>query len=154
MARKSDIVDGLASDVEGLSKRQAGEAFDIIFDKITDELASYSNFGPEIQIAAPGGDFEDPNDYSFILSTYNSGDASYAWLAGTSMASTARMRMMSRLVVRFGTSAPAEPGSAASSRCSSTSSSNSASASARLFASLVAFTIMLSFSDMASEQPL
>ena len=52
-----------------------------------DELASYSNFGPQVQLAAPGGDFEHPSGYSQILSAYNNGDGGYAWLAGTSMAS-------------------------------------------------------------------
>lgn len=47
MARKSDIVEGLTSQVEGLSKRQAGEVFDIIFDKVTDLLAQ----GDRVQIA-------------------------------------------------------------------------------------------------------
>jgi DNA-binding protein HU-beta len=47
MARKSDIVEGLTSQVEGLSKRQAGEVFDIIFDKVTDLLAD----GDRVQIA-------------------------------------------------------------------------------------------------------
>ena len=47
MARKSDIVEGLTSQVEGLSKRQAGEVFDIIFDKVTDLLAD----GERVQIA-------------------------------------------------------------------------------------------------------
>ncbi|MEJ2205263.1 MAG: S8 family serine peptidase, partial [Gemmatimonadota bacterium] len=53
----------------------------------SDELSSYSNFGPEIALAAPGGDFEDPDSYSFILSSYYASNTSYAWLAGTSMAS-------------------------------------------------------------------
>ncbi|MCJ7629661.1 MAG: S8 family serine peptidase, partial [Longimicrobiales bacterium] len=51
----------------------------------SDGLASYSNFGAEIELAAPGGDFEDSNNYSFILSSYYSSDIGYAWLAGTSM---------------------------------------------------------------------
>lgn len=53
----------------------------------SDGLASYSNLGPEVELSAPGGDTEDPNDYSRILSSFYAGDASYAWLAGTSMAS-------------------------------------------------------------------
>ena len=53
----------------------------------SDELASYSNFGPQVELAAPGGDFGDPNNYGFILSAYNSSDSGYAWQAGTSMAS-------------------------------------------------------------------
>ncbi|MFW5947855.1 MAG: S8 family serine peptidase, partial [Gemmatimonadota bacterium] len=52
-----------------------------------DDLASYSNFGPEVELAAPGGDDEDPDGYSYILSSYNESSSSYAFLAGTSMAS-------------------------------------------------------------------
>jgi subtilisin family serine protease len=49
----------------------------------TGELASYSNYGSKITIAAPGGDFGDTRE-SLILSTYPFGD--YRFLAGTSMA--------------------------------------------------------------------
>ncbi len=56
-----------------------------------DTRASYSNYSPDIELSAPGGDGESlPNGYSLILSV--DGDAtevvtnSYAWLAGTSMA--------------------------------------------------------------------
>jgi subtilisin family serine protease len=52
----------------------------------SDGLASYSNFGPEVELAAPGGDDEDPNGYSYILSSYHESSTSYAFLAGTSMA--------------------------------------------------------------------
>lgn len=52
-----------------------------------DERASYSNFGPQVELSAPGGDDEDPNGYSYILSSYNGSSTSYAFLAGTSMAS-------------------------------------------------------------------
>ena len=52
-----------------------------------DQLASYSNFGPEVALSAPGGDTEDPNGYSYIASAYNGSSADYALLAGTSMAS-------------------------------------------------------------------
>ncbi len=52
-----------------------------------DNLASYSNFGPEVEIAAPGGDNENADGYSYIMSSYNESSSSYAFLAGTSMAS-------------------------------------------------------------------
>ena len=55
----------------------------------SDERASYSNFGAELAISAPGGDLNPANTpYSFILSSYISGTSTtaYAWLAGTSMA--------------------------------------------------------------------
>ena len=52
----------------------------------SDNRASYSNYGPEIEISAPGGDDEHPDGYSYILSSYNGGPDSYAFLAGTSMA--------------------------------------------------------------------
>ena len=51
-----------------------------------DNRASYSNYGPEIAISAPGGDDEHPDGYSYILSSYNESSTSYAFLAGTSMA--------------------------------------------------------------------
>jgi subtilisin family serine protease len=53
----------------------------------SDGLASYSNFGSEVELSAPGGDDEDPNGYSFILSAYRNSPSAYAFLAGTSMAS-------------------------------------------------------------------
>lgn len=39
MAGKADIVATVAEQVEGLTKKQAGEAFDVIFGAITDHLA-------------------------------------------------------------------------------------------------------------------
>ncbi|HEV2148260.1 MAG TPA: S8 family serine peptidase [Longimicrobiaceae bacterium] len=50
----------------------------------SDGRAGYSNAGPEIDISAPGGDSENANGYSYILSAYNSGG--YVFMAGTSMA--------------------------------------------------------------------
>lgn len=50
MAGKADIVDNLAGAVEGLTKKQAGEAFDAIFSFIQNTLAS----GDKIQIAGFG----------------------------------------------------------------------------------------------------
>ena len=52
-------------------------------------MASYSNFGATVELAAPGGDGPAFSDY--IYSTYNSGTTTpvadaYAWLGGTSMA--------------------------------------------------------------------
>ena len=52
----------------------------------SDNRASYSNYGSAIEISAPGGDDESPDGYSYILSSYNGGPDSYAFLAGTSMA--------------------------------------------------------------------
>jgi PKD repeat protein len=53
----------------------------------SDGKASYSNFGSQIELAAPGGDTEDDNGYSYIASSYHSDDTAYALMAGTSMAS-------------------------------------------------------------------
>lgn len=39
MAGKADIVDHVADNVEGITKKQAGEAFDEIINFITDSLA-------------------------------------------------------------------------------------------------------------------
>ncbi len=52
----------------------------------SDDLASYSNWGPEVRLAAPGGDSENPSGYSQIASTCFSSDADYCLKAGTSMA--------------------------------------------------------------------
>lgn len=53
----------------------------------SDGLASYSNWGPEIDLSAPGGDRENSSGYSYILSAYRDSPSSYAFMAGTSMAS-------------------------------------------------------------------
>lgn len=49
-----------------------------------DLLASYSSFGPQIEVAAPGGEILHPQGYDMIASTWVTGG--YAYLAGTSMA--------------------------------------------------------------------
>jgi thermitase len=53
----------------------------------SDGRASYSNYGPQVELAAPGGDGENPNGFSYILSAYHDSNTSYAFMAGTSMAS-------------------------------------------------------------------
>jgi DNA-binding protein HU-beta len=50
MAGKADIVDVLANSFEGLTKKQAGEVFDAIFDHIGKNLAT----GERVQIAGFG----------------------------------------------------------------------------------------------------
>jgi hypothetical protein len=59
----------------------------------SDNLASYSNFGSQVDLAAPGGDDESPDGYSYILSTGSRKDRycenstnCYLFMAGTSMA--------------------------------------------------------------------
>lgn len=56
-----------------------------------DQKASYSNYGADKDICAPGGDTNsDPNADSFIFSTSydpNTRTSGYAWMDGTSMAS-------------------------------------------------------------------
>lgn len=49
-----------------------------------DGLASYSSFGAEVEVAAPGGEILHPNGLDMILSTWL--DGSYVYMAGTSMA--------------------------------------------------------------------
>jgi len=49
-----------------------------------DTRASYSNRGTALDIAAPGGDSENRNGYSYILASGYQGD--YVFMAGTSMA--------------------------------------------------------------------
>jgi subtilisin family serine protease len=53
----------------------------------SDGRASYSNFGPEVELSAPGGDGENASGYSYVLSAYHDADNAYAFMAGTSMAS-------------------------------------------------------------------
>lgn len=52
----------------------------------SDERSSYSNAGPQIEVAAPGGDLSDSQPHSLILAAYHTSDTAYAYLAGTSMA--------------------------------------------------------------------
>ncbi|WP_430817249.1 S8 family serine peptidase [Carboxylicivirga sp. RSCT41] len=58
-------------------------AIDVASTTDKNERASYSNYGPHISIAAPGGDM-DYNDKSGVLSTMP--DNKYGYLDGTSMA--------------------------------------------------------------------
>ncbi|MGH7543813.1 MAG: PKD domain-containing protein [Gemmatimonadota bacterium] len=51
-----------------------------------DGLASYSNFGPEVELSAPGGDGENSSGYSQIASTCFGANDEYCYKAGTSMA--------------------------------------------------------------------
>jgi subtilisin family serine protease len=52
-----------------------------------DKKASYSNYGPQIDVSAPGGDLNPLNTAnSFILSASRNGDGTFAFNAGTSMA--------------------------------------------------------------------
>lgn len=50
MAGKNDIVNHLVDNLEGLTKKQAGEAFDAVFDFIRDSLAG----GDGVQIPGFG----------------------------------------------------------------------------------------------------
>jgi DNA-binding protein HU-beta len=50
MAGKADIVDSVVSKVDGITKKQATEAFDAIFDCVTDYLKS----GDRVQIGSFG----------------------------------------------------------------------------------------------------
>ena len=52
----------------------------------SDNRASYSNFGPQTEIAAPGGDDENASGYSYILSAGHGSATEYVFMAGTSMA--------------------------------------------------------------------
>ena len=50
MAGKSDIVDHVVNNVEGLTKKQAGEALESVFGYISDQLAD----GERVQVAGFG----------------------------------------------------------------------------------------------------
>ena len=50
MAGKSDIIEHVANTVEGLTKKQAGDAVEAVFDSITESLAD----GDRVQVAGFG----------------------------------------------------------------------------------------------------
>lgn len=53
----------------------------------SDTKASYSNYGPQTAISAPGGDSNPAgNPFSLILAPSNTSNSGYVWRAGTSMA--------------------------------------------------------------------
>lgn len=52
----------------------------------SDEIASYSNTGPEIELSAPGGDIGPGFPFNLITSTGNRSDVDYFFAAGTSQA--------------------------------------------------------------------
>jgi PKD repeat protein len=68
-----------------------------------DTKASYSNYGPEIEISAPGGDGNPlGTGNSLILAAVQTGDGSYGWKAGTSMA-TPQVAGLAALLYATGT---------------------------------------------------
>jgi PKD repeat protein len=71
----------------------------------TDALTSYSSFGPEVEISAPGGEIIHPLAYDMILSTWVNGG--YAYLAGTSMA-TPQVTGLAGLLHALGVTSAAE----------------------------------------------
>jgi thermitase len=53
----------------------------------SDTRAGYSNWGPQVELSAPGGDSNPAGTpYSYIASASNGADNSYVYMAGTSMA--------------------------------------------------------------------
>jgi len=52
----------------------------------TGARAAYSNYGPFVDVMAPGGDFDYGRPAAGVLSTYWSGTADYTYMQGTSMA--------------------------------------------------------------------
>jgi hypothetical protein len=53
----------------------------------SDQRASYSNYGPQLDVVAPGGDVNPAGTpFSWVLSTYHVDNNAYAWSIGTSMA--------------------------------------------------------------------
>lgn len=77
---------------------------------LANEFASYSNYGPDITVAAPGGTGFDP---VFSTSFYNGagGGNIYSWMCGTSMAAPHVSGLIGLILARFG---PMTPDSVAS----------------------------------------
>lgn len=72
----------------------------------SDLRASYSNYGPQIDLSAPGGDLNPLGTaHGFILSADYSADNSYLWMAGTSMATPQVAGLAAILYARGMTSA-------------------------------------------------
>jgi PKD repeat protein len=68
-----------------------------------DTKASYSNYGPEIEISAPGGDGNPQGtSNSLIIAAVHTGDGSYNYKAGTSMA-TPQVAGLAALLYATGT---------------------------------------------------
>jgi subtilisin family serine protease len=71
-----------------------------------DVRASYSNAGPQVEVVAPGGDLGNA-PHSYILAPYYSNNTSYAYLAGTSMA-TPQVAGLAALLRAVGVNSAAE----------------------------------------------
>ena len=82
------------------------ECFAVAATDWGDNKASYSNYGPETDISAPGGDGE-LQPFSLIPSASRNGDNSYAWNAGTSMA-TPEVAGLAALLYSRGLTTPAQ----------------------------------------------
>ncbi len=88
-------VAGVLSFCAAGNQGQAGVLYPAAFEECVavaatdwgDAQASYSNWGPEVWLAAPGGDSENASGYSQIASTCFGSDTDYCLKAGTSMAS-------------------------------------------------------------------
>ena len=88
-ARDHDVLPFCAAGNSGGSVEYPGRFPECVAVSATDwsdGLASYSCFGSQVELSAPGGDSENSSGYSYILSSYGDGNSSYAFMAGTSMA--------------------------------------------------------------------
>jgi|GEM_PF-1803306 len=74
----------------------------------SDTKASYSNYGPQIEISAPGGDSNPTGSaFSLILAASHNSNTGYNWKAGTSMA-TPQVAGLAALLFATGTTSAAE----------------------------------------------
>ncbi len=92
-----DVGNGLVVSATGPVGWTPGSSVDL------DGFSSYSNYGPQVDFAAPGGDFQlYPNGTWYFDMVLNCVNGGYAWYAGTSQASPHVCGVAALLVEKLG----------------------------------------------------